>query len=279
MNEKGDAPRMAGASGVRPGQRLWKARPARQAVSSSKAPSLSEPRQPVGHHDNHQHLPHRICFGPNVPVSASQVQYRSGPVVSRFDLSSGYETSSPGREPRLLDQTRSIAIVAVALDPSDSLSIVVVWSAAWIMGTMELGRLLGKGKEAEVFACGDHVLKLYNAAARKSSAFREAANLAVVETLGVAAPVALGVRQIGDRWAVAMTLAAGASFGEAMLHHRARVPDSPIDGAAAVGHSCPPGRAAGKHEGAASHQHRAVDDAWCGAAARAARRPCRACGR
>ena len=92
------------------------------------------------------------------------------------------------------------------------------------MGTEELGRLLGKGKEAEVFACGDHVLKLYNAAARKSSAFREAANLAVVETLGVAAPVALGVRQIGDRWAVAMTLAAGDSFGEAMLHDPAQAP-------------------------------------------------------
>ena len=92
------------------------------------------------------------------------------------------------------------------------------------MGTEELGRLLGKGKEAEVFACGDHVLKLYNAAARKSSAFREAANLSVVETLGVAAPVALGVRQIGDRWAVAMTLAAGDFFAEAMLHDPAQAP-------------------------------------------------------
>ena len=130
------------------------------------------------------------------------------------------------------------------------------------MGTMELGRLLGKGKEAEVFACGDHVLKLYNAAARKSSAFREAANLAVVETLGVAAPVALGVRQIGDRWAVAMTLAAGPSFGEAMLHYPGPACTiSRIDGEAAVGHSCPPGSAAGQHEGAASRQHRAFDDA------------------
>ena len=92
------------------------------------------------------------------------------------------------------------------------------------MDTVDLGRLLGTGKEAEVFACGDHVLKLYKAAASKSSAFREAANLAVVETLGIAAPVALGVRQIGDRWAVEMTLAAGDCFGEAMLRYPARGP-------------------------------------------------------
>jgi aminoglycoside phosphotransferase (APT) family kinase protein len=87
---------------------------------------------------------------------------------------------------------------------------------------MELGKLLGKGKEAEVFLCGDHVLKLYKAGAPKTSAFREAANLAVAERLGVAAPIALGVQPIGDRWGVAMTLAAGESFGEAMTRHPTR---------------------------------------------------------
>jgi Phosphotransferase enzyme family len=68
----------------------------------------------------------------------------------------------------------------------------------------------------------DHVLKLYKAQAPKTSAFREAANLAVAERLGVAAPIALGVQSIGDRWGVAMTLAAGESFGEAMMRQPTR---------------------------------------------------------
>lgn len=87
---------------------------------------------------------------------------------------------------------------------------------------VELGKLLGKGKEAEVFLCGEHVLKLYKATAPKSSAFREAANLAVVERLGLAAPIPLGVQPINDRWGVAMTHAAGEFFGQAMARHPTR---------------------------------------------------------
>lgn len=41
-----------------------------------------------------------------------------------------------------------------------------------------IGRLLGSGKEAEVFEYGDLALKLYRSIASKASAFREAGNLA-----------------------------------------------------------------------------------------------------
>jgi len=43
----------------------------------------------------------------------------------------------------------------------------------------EIGRLLGSGKEAEVYEYGELVLKLYRPKASKSAAFREAANLAI----------------------------------------------------------------------------------------------------
>src|SRR4051794_20077932 len=93
------------------------------------------------------------------------------------------------------------------------------------MSMVELGRLLGEGKEAEVFECGDHVLKLYRHGSRKRSVFREAANLAAIEALGLAAPISLGVRSIGDRWGVAMTRAPGESFADAMTHNPAQVQD------------------------------------------------------
>ena len=59
-------------------------------------------------------------------------------------------------------------------------------------------------------------------ASAQESAFREAANLAVAERLGIAAPIPLGVQPLGDRWGVAMTLAAGESFGAAMMRDPAR---------------------------------------------------------
>jgi serine/threonine-protein kinase RIO1 len=46
----------------------------------------------------------------------------------------------------------------------------------------ELGRLLGTGKEAEVYEHGELALKLYKTTASKSSTFREAAILAIVES-------------------------------------------------------------------------------------------------
>jgi aminoglycoside phosphotransferase (APT) family kinase protein len=78
----------------------------------------------------------------------------------------------------------------------------------------EFGRLLGTGKEAEVFEWGDCVLKLYKAGAPKRSPFREAAILAMVENLDLPAPVVLGIEQVGQRWGVVMTRANGPSFAE-----------------------------------------------------------------
>ncbi len=91
--------------------------------------------------------------------------------------------------------------------------------------TAEYGDLLGSGKEAEVYRRGDHVLKLSRPGASKVAAFREAANLAIVEALGLPAPTPLGVTQIGDRWGVLMTMAPGESFGAAMLRQAELVPD------------------------------------------------------
>jgi aminoglycoside phosphotransferase (APT) family kinase protein len=75
------------------------------------------------------------------------------------------------------------------------------------MDAPALGRLLGAGKEAEVFAFGGGALKLYRAAAAKRSAFREAANAAVAESLGLPVPKIHGLRRFGDRWGILMSLA------------------------------------------------------------------------
>lgn len=76
------------------------------------------------------------------------------------------------------------------------------------------GRRLGAGKEAEVFACGPDVLKLYRRPEAKSAAFREAAILATVEATGLPVPAVLSVDRFGERWGVRMSAAPGRSFGE-----------------------------------------------------------------
>jgi len=85
-----------------------------------------------------------------------------------------------------------------------------------IMSIPALGRLLGSGKEAEVFESGALVVKLYRATAPKRSAFREAAILALVESFGLPVPSVWGVRQIDDRWGVMMARADGPTFADAM---------------------------------------------------------------
>ncbi|WP_026873755.1 phosphotransferase family protein [Inquilinus limosus] len=81
-----------------------------------------------------------------------------------------------------------------------------------------IGRLLGSGKEAEVFDAGALAVKLYRttATAPKRAAFREAAVLAQVESLGLPVPSARAVGQIDGRWGIAMTRAEGPSFADAM---------------------------------------------------------------
>ena len=84
------------------------------------------------------------------------------------------------------------------------------------MSALDLGKLLGSGKEAEAFECGEHVVKLYRAGTPKSSAFREAANLAAAERQGLAAPAVMEVRQFDGRWGIVMGRAQGRPFAEAM---------------------------------------------------------------
>jgi hypothetical protein len=84
------------------------------------------------------------------------------------------------------------------------------------MSNPALGRLLGSGKEAEVFEYGAVVVKLYKPGAPKSSAFREAAILAVVEAFGLPVPGVKGVNQIAGRWGVTMGRAQGPSFAAAL---------------------------------------------------------------
>jgi hypothetical protein len=88
-----------------------------------------------------------------------------------------------------------------------------------------LGRRLGSGKAAEVFDCGTAVMKLYRSGVPKRSAFREAAALALVETLGLPVPQVLGVRRVGDRWGVRITRAEGPSFADVMRAKPEGVPD------------------------------------------------------
>ncbi|HLW93528.1 MAG TPA: aminoglycoside phosphotransferase family protein [Roseiarcus sp.] len=87
-----------------------------------------------------------------------------------------------------------------------------------------LGRLLGAGKEAEVFEYKDRVAKLYKPHALKRSVFREAAILAFVESLGLPTPAVSGVREFDGRWGVIMDRIDGPLFAEAMRRDLAAVP-------------------------------------------------------
>jgi aminoglycoside phosphotransferase (APT) family kinase protein len=80
-----------------------------------------------------------------------------------------------------------------------------------------LGPLLGAGKVAEVFAYGDKALKLYRLGAAKTSAFREAAILSVVEQSGLPAPRVEQVGQFDGRWGVVMTRIEGAAFAPSLV--------------------------------------------------------------
>ena len=83
------------------------------------------------------------------------------------------------------------------------------------MNAQALGQLLGSGKVAEVYEFGDLVAKLYRSPASKGSAFREAAALALAQSLELPVPSVEAVHQIGDRWGVIMDRAEEAAFAEA----------------------------------------------------------------
>ena len=80
-----------------------------------------------------------------------------------------------------------------------------------------LGKCLGIGQQAEVFAYGDRALKLlFDRPGAKGSAFREAATLAAVEAIGLPAPRVWGVVEIDGRWGIVMDRAAGMTFADRM---------------------------------------------------------------
>ena len=80
----------------------------------------------------------------------------------------------------------------------------------------EIGRRLGSGKEAEVFEYGEKALKLYRFGPSKAAAFREAANLALLERLGLPTPQVDAVGSYDGRWGLVMDRARGPSFAERM---------------------------------------------------------------
>lgn len=81
----------------------------------------------------------------------------------------------------------------------------------------EIGRLLGAGKEAEVYEHGTLALKLYRPGRPKAPAFREAANLAVVEKLSLPAPRVHVVGDYHGRWGLLMDRATGTSLADEMM--------------------------------------------------------------
>ncbi len=82
---------------------------------------------------------------------------------------------------------------------------------------IEIGRLLGSGKEAEVFEHGTLALKLYRPGRPKAPAFREAANLAIVEQLSLPAPRVHVVGDYHGRWGLLMDRVTGTSLADEML--------------------------------------------------------------
>ena len=80
----------------------------------------------------------------------------------------------------------------------------------------ELGHKLGSGKDAEVYAYGEQVLKLFRSGASKAAAFKEAANLALLERLELPAPRVHSVGNFDGRWGLVMDRAVGPSFAERM---------------------------------------------------------------
>jgi aminoglycoside phosphotransferase (APT) family kinase protein len=81
----------------------------------------------------------------------------------------------------------------------------------------EIGRRIGSGKEAEVFEYGNRVLKLYRSGVSKTSAFREAAHLALIERLALPAPRVHAVGDHDGRWGLVMDRAAGGALANEMM--------------------------------------------------------------
>ncbi len=81
----------------------------------------------------------------------------------------------------------------------------------------EIGRLLGSGKEAEVYEHGTLALKLYRPGRPKAPAFREAANLAIAEALGLPVPKIHVTGDYHGRWGLLMERAPETSLADEMM--------------------------------------------------------------
>ncbi|MBN9314134.1 MAG: phosphotransferase [Devosia sp.] len=78
----------------------------------------------------------------------------------------------------------------------------------------EIGARLGAGKVAEAFEYGAHLLKLYRDPGARSTAFAEAAILAIVGDHGLPVPEAFGAGQYLGRWGLVMSRAPGRPLAE-----------------------------------------------------------------
>ena len=88
-----------------------------------------------------------------------------------------------------------------------------------------VGPLVAAGNVAEVFEWGSRVVKLYRPARAKQAAFREAANHAAVELLGLPVPAVWSVQQIGARSGIVFDRVSGGSFAERMREDPTVVPE------------------------------------------------------
>ena len=121
--------------------------------------------------------------------------------------------------------TEQVITEVTEASPADADAAVQAATRAFAGGSWPtLGALLGVGRVAEVFACGELVVKLYKPTVPKRSPFGEAAILTAVEALGLPAPVVYGVHRIGDRWGVLMSRAEGPTLAEAMKHQAGTLP-------------------------------------------------------
>jgi aminoglycoside phosphotransferase (APT) family kinase protein len=77
---------------------------------------------------------------------------------------------------------------------------------------------------AEVFEWGSGVVKLYRSPAAKQAAFREAANHAAVEAMGLPVPAVWGVQRIDARWGIVFDRVKHAPLAEQMQEDPTAMP-------------------------------------------------------
>ena len=87
---------------------------------------------------------------------------------------------------------------------------------------MQPGRRLGTGKQAQVFEYSDDALKLYPLGGGKAAVFREAATLALVESLDLPAPRVRSAGLFDGAWGLVMSRAKGETFAAQLTNDPAR---------------------------------------------------------